>query len=151
MRASGLFPVVQTAAPRPTKAKKEGKRKAEKSMHLINKQKRNKRKKCTTNAEKKTQREPGRAGGQRPAAWPGGNSKKYVPKTAGKTGEKPAAGRLSLLPEGTDGRVAADKTKRKAQKKEEKEGWRAKSPGLAARQGSGGREVVAASASLGAG
>lgn len=27
---------------------------------------------CTTNAEKKAQREPGRAGGQRPAAWPGG-------------------------------------------------------------------------------
>lgn len=57
----------------------------------------------------------------------------------------------SLLPEGTDGRFAAYKTKRNAQKKTEKEGWRAKSPGLAARQGSGGRSVVAASASLGAG
>ena len=86
MRVSGLFPAVQTAASRPTKSKKEGERKAEKSMHLINKQKRKQKKKCTTNAGKKTekkkksvlqiqksmQKEPGRAGGQRPAAWPGG-------------------------------------------------------------------------------
>ena len=47
-----------------------------------------------------------------------------------------------------DGRSAAYKTKRKGKKKQKKEGWRANSPGLAARQGSGGREVVAASASL---
>ena len=40
---------------------------------------------------------------------------------------------------------------KKGAKKGKKEGWRAKSPGLAARQGSGGRSVVAASASLGAG
>ena len=57
----------------------------QKSMHLINKQKRKQKKKCTTNAGKKTekkkksvlqiqksmQKEPGRAGGQRPDAWPG--------------------------------------------------------------------------------
>ena len=64
---------------------------------------------------------------------------------------KPAAGRLSMLPDGADGRFAAYKTKKKGQKKAKKRGWRAKSPGLAARQGIGGREVVAASASLGAG
>lgn len=52
---------------------------------------------------------------------------------------------------GADGRSAAYKTKRKAQKRQKKEGRRAKILGLAARQGSGGREVVAASASLGAG
>lgn len=39
MRVSGLFPAVQTAAPRPTNAEKEGKKYAEKSMHLLRKQK----------------------------------------------------------------------------------------------------------------
>lgn len=51
--------------------------------------------------------------------------------------------------------AAADKictrTKKKGQKKAKKRHRRAKSPGLAARQGSGGREVVAASAAAGAG
>lgn len=51
--------------------------------------------------------------------------------------------------------AAADKictrTKKKGQKKAKKRHRRAKSPGLAAQQGSGGRSVVAASASLGAG
>ena len=128
MRVSWLFPAVQTAASRPTKPKKEGERKAEKSMHLINKQKRKQKKKCTTNAGKKTekkkksvlqiqksmQKEPGRAGGQRPAAWPGGNNKKYAPKSAGKTCCRPAF------------TAAADKvctrTKKKGQKKAEKMG-----------------------------
>lgn len=52
---------------------------------------------------------------------------------------------------GADGRSAAYKTKRKGKKKAEKKGRRAKSPGLAAQRGIGGRRVVAASASLGAG
>jgi hypothetical protein len=52
---------------------------------------------------------------------------------------------------GADGRSAAYKTKRKNEKKAKKKGWRAEIYGLAAQQGSGGRRVVAASASLGAG
>lgn len=44
MRVSGLFPAVQTAASRPTNAEKEGKRKAEKSMHLLRKQKKKEKK-----------------------------------------------------------------------------------------------------------
>lgn len=51
--------------------------------------------------------------------------------------------------------AAADKvctrTKKKGQKKAKKRHRRAKSPGLAAQRGIGGRSVVAASASLGAG
>ena len=86
------------------------------------------------------QKEPGRAGGQRPAAWPGGNSKKYAPKPA----EEPEQ---HLLP----GDKACTKTKRKGQKRAKKRFWRAKSHGLAAQRGIGGRSVVAASASLGAG
>lgn len=75
--------MVQTAASRPTNAKKRGERKAEKSMHLINKQKRNKRKskeKMHCKYKKVCRKKAGRADGQRPAAWPGGNNKKYVPK-----------------------------------------------------------------------
>ena len=85
MRVSGLFPAVQTAASRPTNAEKEGERKAEKSMHLITKRehkrksvlqiqkRRPKRKrKDVLQIQKSMQKEPGRAGGQRPAAWPGG-------------------------------------------------------------------------------
>lgn len=44
MRVSGLFPAVQTAAPRPTNAEKEGKKYAEKSMHLLRKQKKKEKK-----------------------------------------------------------------------------------------------------------
>ena len=58
---------VQTAASRPTNAEKEGERKAEKSMHLINKQKKEQRKKgkerCTTNTKKYAER-----------AWPCGRA-----------------------------------------------------------------------------
>ena len=74
------------------------------------------------------QKEPGRAGGQRPAAWPGGNSKKYAPKPA----EEPEQ---NLLP----GDKACTKTKRKGQKRAKKRFWRAKSHGLAAQRGIGGR------------
>lgn len=79
MRVSGLFAcclaAVQTAASRPTKAKKEGKKYAPKKYAPINKQKRNKRKskeKMHYKYRKEGIKKPGRAGGQRPAAWPGG-------------------------------------------------------------------------------
>ena len=56
MRVSGLFPAVQTAASRPTKPKRKAEKYAEKSMHIINKQKKEQRKKgkerCTTNTKK---------------------------------------------------------------------------------------------------
>lgn len=69
-----------------------------------------------------------------------------------KQAEKPAAaGKVCTKTDGADGRFAAYKTKRKREKKAEKEGWRAKSYGLAAQRGIGDRRVVAASASLGAG
>ena len=70
MRVSWLFPAVQTAASRPTNAEKEGERKTEKSMHLINK--RENKRKGVLQIQKRRHKEPGRAGGQRPAAWPGG-------------------------------------------------------------------------------
>ena len=102
-------------------------------------------------------------------AWPCGRAasgrvawreelKKYAPKSAGfhccRAGFQ-LLQRMKYAPDarknGADGRFAAYKTKKKGQKKAEKRGWRAKIYGLAARQGSGDRSVVAASASLGAG
>lgn len=86
------------------------------------------------------QKEPGRAGGQRPAAWPGGNNKKYAPKSAGKTCCRAVfqlLPRIKYAPDarknGADGRFAAYKTKRKAKKKAKKMHRRAKIYGLAAR------------------
>ena len=131
MRVSGLFPAVQTAAPRPTKPKRKAEKYAEKSMHLINKKKKEQRKKgkerCTTNTKKYAER-----------AWPCGRAasgrvawrealKKYAPKSAGKTCCR--AGfqllpRIKYAPDarknGADGRSAAYKTKRKGKKKQKK-------------------------------
>ena len=70
-------------------------------------------------------KKPGRAGGQRPAAWPGGNSKKYAPKTD----KKPAAGRISLLPEGTDG-LRGLQNQKKGVKKRRKRGLAGQKPRL---------------------
>lgn len=126
---------VQTAASRPTNAEKEGERKAEKSMHLQINKRENKRK-SVLQIQKSMHKEPGRAGGQRPAAWPGGNDKKYAPKSAGETCCRVV-------------QTAASRPT-KPQKKKQKKASAGQTPGLAARRGSGGRCVVAASASLGA-
>ena len=83
----------------------------------------------------------GRAASGR-VAW-----RKALKKYAHKPGQ-------NLLPSGVSTTAAGKvytRTKKKGQKKAKKRHRRAKIYGLAARQGSGGREVVAASASLGAG
>ena len=63
MRASGLFPAVQTAAPRPTKPKRKSEKYAEKSMHILRKQKKKEKKMCTTDTKKYVER-----------AWPCGRA-----------------------------------------------------------------------------
>lgn len=80
-------------------------------MHLLRKQKK-KEKKCVLQIQKSMHKESQavRAGSVRPRGL-AGSIKKYVHKPG-----------QNLLPDGADGRSAAYKTKRKAQKKTEKEG-----------------------------
>ena len=111
------------------------------------KEDRKEKEKCTTNTKKYAER-----------AWPCGRAasgrvawrealKKYAPKSAGKT-----CCRAAFHAAGWCRRpLRGLQNQKERAKKAEKRGWRAKIYGLAARQGSGGRRVDAASASLGAG
>lgn len=119
----------------------------QKSMHLINKRE-NKRKKYAPSKKIKEERkknvyykyrkicikEPGRAGGQCPAAWPGGNDKSMHLKQT----EKPAAGGVLTTAAGEKRcrrPLRGLQNQKEGVRKAEKRGKRAKSPGLAARQG----------------
>lgn len=58
-------------------------------MHLLRKQK--KKEKDALQIQKSMQKEPGRAGGQRPAAWPGGKHQESMHLNLPDLPAKPAA------------------------------------------------------------
>lgn len=84
-------------------------------MHLINKRKnkeKREKKRCTTNTKKYAERRQAvRAGSVRPRGLAVITKSMHLNQSV--LPAKPAAGRVSLLPEGADGRSAAYKTKKK--------------------------------------